>query len=67
VKGAHRGLAVRGSRPIAADVHPLDPLSIVGREAREGVEADDGNHPIQPPRSQQQIDQACDNDADQDP
>ncbi len=37
----------------------------VGREARKDADADNGNHPIQPARSQKQIDQACDNDADQ--
>ena len=62
---AHHGLAAGRSGVIAGVVHPLDPLGIVGREARKDADADNGNHPIQPARSQKQIDQARDDDADQ--
>jgi hypothetical protein len=43
---AHHGLAAGRSGVIAAIVHPLDPLGIVGREARKDADADNGNHPI---------------------
>ena len=62
---AHHCLAAGRSGVIAGVVHPLDPLGIVGRQARKDADADNGNHPIEPARSQKQIDQACDNDADQ--
>ena len=50
-KRAHHGLAARQSGVIAAVVHPLDPLGIVGREARKDADADDRNHPVQAARS----------------
>src|SRR6185295_13028815 len=64
-KRAHHGLAARRSSVIAAVVHALDPLGIVGREASKDADADDRNHPVQAARSQEQIDQARDDDADQ--
>ena len=38
---AHHGLAARGNSVVARVVHPLDPLGIIGGEAREDADADD--------------------------
>src|SRR4249919_2391290 len=64
-KRAHHGLAASRSGVITPVVDPLDPLRIVGREARKDANANNRNHPVQPARSKKQIDQACDNDANQ--
>src|SRR3974390_1347905 len=62
---ADDGLAACGSWIVVAVVYRLDSLSIVGSETRKDTDAYNRDQPVKFSRPQEEVEQACDDDADQ--
>src|SRR6516164_11557453 len=62
---ADDSLAACGSCIVAAVVHSLYSLGVVGSETRKNTDAHNRDQPVKLGRAQEEVDHACDDDADQ--